>query len=81
MELAEEYVKLIEKSTSPVSTLRKVFEHCVQKDQAGGKRLKIVLKALSINEMVSRLGLEPGALALKRAHHRLETCCLLNGSY
>jgi len=32
------YVKALEKSTSPPSILREVFEHSAPNDQAGGRR-------------------------------------------
>jgi hypothetical protein len=32
LEQAEGYVKALEKSTSPLSTMREVFEHCAQND-------------------------------------------------
>jgi hypothetical protein len=47
LEQAEGYVKTRDKSTPPLSTMRKVFEQSVQNDTAGGKRLKFVLKLLS----------------------------------
>lgn len=48
LEHMEGYVKDLEKSTSPLSTLREVFEHGPQNDEAGRKRMKVVLKVLSI---------------------------------
>ena len=47
LEQAEGYVKTPEKSSSPLSTMREVFEHGGPNDQAGGKRLNVVLKVLS----------------------------------
>jgi len=47
LEQAKGYVKVLEKSTSPFSTMREVFEHCAQSDLRGGKRLKVVLKVPS----------------------------------
>jgi hypothetical protein len=38
--------------------MREVFEHCVQNDDPGGKRLKVLLKVLSLYEVVSPTGLE-----------------------
>ena len=38
--------------------MREVFEHCVQNDDAGGKKLKVLLKVLSLYEVVSPTGLE-----------------------
>jgi len=38
---------MLEKSTSPLSIMREVFEYCAQNDYASVKRLKIVLKVLS----------------------------------
>ena len=47
LEQAEGYVKAVEKSTSPLSTMREFFEHCAQNDQTCGKKLNVVLKVLS----------------------------------
>jgi len=46
LEQAEEYVKDPEKSTSPLSTLKEVFEHGAQNDSTGGKKLKVAVKVL-----------------------------------
>jgi hypothetical protein len=50
MEQAEGYVKALEKSTSPPSTMREVLEHCAQNDWANGKRLKVFIKARNQTE-------------------------------
>ena len=34
------YVKVLEKSTSPPSTMREVVKYCAQDNSKGGKRLK-----------------------------------------
>lgn len=48
LEQAEGYGKAPQKSTSRVLNWREVFEHCTQNDEAGGKRLNVVLKVLSV---------------------------------
>jgi hypothetical protein len=48
LELAEGYVKALEKSTSTLSVMREVFEHGAPNDEAGGKRRRDVLKVLFI---------------------------------
>jgi hypothetical protein len=40
MERMEGYVKALEKSTSPPSTMRVVVKYCAQDGSNGGKRLK-----------------------------------------
>jgi len=47
LEQAEGYVKALEKSTSPPSTMREVFEHCAENYSPRDERLKVVLKVLS----------------------------------
>jgi hypothetical protein len=47
LEQAEGYVKYPEKSTSPLSTMKEVFEHGAQNDKTGGKKLKVAVKVLS----------------------------------
>jgi hypothetical protein len=47
LEQAEGYRNTLEKSTSQVLSWREVFEHGAQNDEAGGKRLNVVLKVLS----------------------------------
>ena len=47
LEQTEGYVKALEKSTSRVPTMKKVFEYGARNDEPGGKSLKVVLKVLS----------------------------------
>jgi len=47
LELVEGYVKALEKSTSPLSTMREVFEHGAPGDKADGKRQKFDLTDMS----------------------------------
>jgi hypothetical protein len=48
LEQAEGYVKVLEKSNSPVFGLREVFEHYTESYSPSGERLKVVLKDLPI---------------------------------
>ena len=45
--VAEGYLKIPGKSTSPVFNLREVFEHCTESYSPSVERLKVVLKDLS----------------------------------
>jgi hypothetical protein len=48
VEQAKGYVNALGKSTFPVLSLREVCEHCTESYSASGKRLKVVLKVLSV---------------------------------
>jgi hypothetical protein len=47
LEQAKGYVKVLEKLTSPVFSLREVFEHGTESYSASRERLKVVLEVLS----------------------------------